>query len=76
MVKLMENPVKMDDLGVKPTIFGNIHLGVNIHTWTFTKKPDTASMERTAGEDPLLDSTRSYIFQILLGIVSHILLPP
>jgi len=28
----MENPVKMDDLGVKPTIFGNIHLGVNIHT--------------------------------------------
>ena len=23
---IMENPVKMDDLGGKPTIFGNIHL--------------------------------------------------
>ena len=22
----MENPIKMDDLGVKPTIFGNIHM--------------------------------------------------
>ena len=27
MVKIMENPIKMDDLGGKPTIFGNIHLG-------------------------------------------------
>ena len=26
MVKIMENPIKMDDLGGKPTIFGNIHL--------------------------------------------------
>ena len=25
----MENPIKMDDLGGKPTIFGNIH----IETW-------------------------------------------
>jgi len=25
MVKIMENPIKMDDLGGKPTIFGNIH---------------------------------------------------
>ena len=24
----MENLIKMDDLGVKPTIFGNIHLDV------------------------------------------------
>ena len=23
----MENPIKMDDLGGKPTIFGNIHIG-------------------------------------------------
>ena len=22
----MENPIKMDDLGGKPTIFGNIHM--------------------------------------------------
>ena len=22
----MENPIKMDDLGGKPTIFGNIHI--------------------------------------------------
>ena len=26
MVKIMENPIKMDDLGGKPTIFGNIHM--------------------------------------------------
>ena len=23
----MQNPIKMDDLGGKPTIFGNIHIG-------------------------------------------------
>ena len=32
MVKIMENPVKMDDLGGKPTIFGNIHKNP-IHCW-------------------------------------------
>ena len=26
MVKIMENPIEMDDLGGKPTIFGNIHV--------------------------------------------------
>ena len=26
MVKIMENPIKMDDLGWKPTIFGTIHI--------------------------------------------------
>ena len=26
MVKIMENPIKMDDLGGKPTIFGNIQM--------------------------------------------------
>ena len=29
MVKIMENPTKMDDLGGKPTIFGNILLAVD-----------------------------------------------
>ena len=31
----MENPIKMDDLGGKPTIFGNIHMGlcVLLHFW-------------------------------------------
>ena len=28
MVKIMENPIKMDDLGGKPTIFGNIQIGI------------------------------------------------
>ena len=27
MVFFMENPIKMDDLGGKPTIFGNTHFG-------------------------------------------------
>ena len=26
MVKIMENPIKIDDLGGGPTIFGNIHI--------------------------------------------------
>ena len=26
MVKIMEHPIKMDDLGGKPTIFGNLHM--------------------------------------------------
>ena len=26
MVKIMENPIEMDDLGGKPTIYGNTHL--------------------------------------------------
>ena len=34
MVKIMENPIKMDDLG-KPTIFGNIHSdpAFTYHLW-------------------------------------------
>ena len=28
MVKIMENPLKMDDLGGKPTIFGNILMAI------------------------------------------------
>ena len=30
MVKIMENPIKMDDLGV-PLFFGNIHIGIIIN---------------------------------------------
>ena len=35
MVKIMENPIKMDDLGGKPSIFGNTHMsyGQNFKTW-------------------------------------------
>ena len=29
MVKIMENPIKMDDLGRTPTNFGNTHLSVS-----------------------------------------------
>jgi len=29
MVKIMENPIKMDDLGV-PLFFGNIHINLSI----------------------------------------------
>ena len=31
----MENPIKMDDLGGKPTIFGNIHFVLGICTLNF-----------------------------------------
>ena len=37
----MENPVKMDDLGGKPTIFGNTHILLPIFFWGGGKqKPD------------------------------------
>ena len=29
MVKIMENPIKMDDLGGFPPIFGNTHIGIS-----------------------------------------------
>ena len=28
---MMENPIKMDDLGGKPTIFGNTQMEANFH---------------------------------------------
>ena len=31
MVKIVENPIKMDDLGGNPTIFGNIHLRIPLY---------------------------------------------
>ena len=34
MVKIMENPMKMDDLGGKPTSFGNIHIVIELHPTT------------------------------------------
>jgi len=39
MVKIMENPIKMDDLGGKPTIFGNIHMGVSGKMVGFPNQP-------------------------------------
>ena len=32
MVKIMENPIKMDDLGGKPAIFGNTHIYIYKYT--------------------------------------------
>ena len=32
----MENPIKMDDLGGKPTIFGSIHIILNSLMWGMT----------------------------------------
>ena len=42
MVKIMENPITMDDLGGKPTIFGNIYIEPQIKNkkkmvWSSTK---------------------------------------
>ena len=30
MVKIMENPIKMDDLGVITTIYGNTHMNGSV----------------------------------------------
>ena len=38
-MKIMENPIKMDDLRGKPTIFGNIHI-FSIHLF-FSKMRET-----------------------------------
>jgi len=33
----MENPIKMDDLGGKPTIFGNIHIQAEMLPFLFLR---------------------------------------
>ena len=43
----MENPIKMDDLGGKSTIFGNTHLGMR----------RLGTFPLTAGHPPRLDSS-------------------
>ena len=45
MVKIMENPTKKDDLGGKPTIFGNIHM-----VWIFLLRIAILSNLNTTGE--------------------------
>ena len=37
----MENPFKMDDLGGKPTIFGNIHMRIARLSGSFSKNQAT-----------------------------------
>ena len=34
----MEHPIKMDDLGGNPTIFGNIHFGAAFGVWSGVKR--------------------------------------
>ena len=50
MVKIMENPIKMDDLGGKPTIFGNIHIGIYENAfsepWIFPNTSKTVHFQR------------------------------
>ena len=44
MVKIMENPIKMDDLGGKPTIFGNIQISLESNSWNLQQIFITFSM--------------------------------
>ena len=42
MVKIMEKkekPIKMDDLGGNPTIFGNIHIPTSSHPFLANQNP-------------------------------------
>ena len=43
MVKIMENLFKMDDLGGKPTIFGNIHIAPSYFKVTWNDFPANGS---------------------------------
>jgi len=45
----VENPIKMDDLGGTPTIFGNIHINSIIHLSDDSQKFSRQSL-RKAGE--------------------------
>jgi len=38
MVKIMENPIKMDDLGGKPILFGNPHMVLPPYFFSTKKK--------------------------------------
>ena len=39
MVKIMETPIKMDDLGGRPTIFRNIHIPTSSHPFLADQNP-------------------------------------
>jgi len=45
MVKIMKNPLKMDDLEGKPTIFGNIHICVVSRQTMLGSKPSTSGCQ-------------------------------
>ncbi len=42
MVKIMENPIKMDDLGGFPPIFGNTHMSVLGSNYADLQNPQVA----------------------------------
>ena len=43
---IMENPIKMDDLGGKPTIFGNIHMSALDFQRCFQMENEVMTMPR------------------------------
>ena len=64
MVKTMENPIKMDDLGVN-TIFGNIHMGVHFFWGVITN-----TLQRT--NTSLGGGFTDVLFLSLFGEDSHV----
>ena len=45
---IMENPFKMDDLGGKPTIFGNIHINSRLHLFHSQELREDEPLTRAA----------------------------
>ena len=52
MVYFMENPIKMDDLGGFPPIFGNAHISPCMITWDFTRLTHVEMQEEPPQESP------------------------
>ena len=61
MVKIMETPIAIDDLGGKPPIFGNIHVDQGKHVQITLKLLFAiSSVESTAGDIALKESPNGW----------------
>ena len=58
------NPIKMDDLGGKPTIFGNIHITIRHLIFSFHRGP---TVELLCCNTPPCGSQTGDVLPVLLG---------
>ena len=60
---IIENPIKIDDLGGKPPIFGNIHIAVSRCIWS-----NSSDLTRPISPEKVAEEGKSpYFTEILVG---------
>ena len=68
----MENPIKMDDMGGKPTIFGNIHIiefeNVNDHLTIYSLHTPNPSRQEPGEQVNTQKLKRPHAFMLLKSV--------